>query len=204
MRISLIFCIVILLLMTAALRAEETSTLPKNAQAALDKLQRNEVKLNQDHKKAVNAERVKTIGELEKALKDITKTGDLNAALAVKKQIDDLNGKIEASEDTDLLGNKLAIDYGKVLAGTWNFQKNSGPAGTMDILADGNLNASVTHPINLQVPGKWSVDKDGTITILWVNDPNRAEKLKYIAPNKLIGDSFDAGKNGFNATRQTK
>jgi hypothetical protein len=70
--------------------AEEAPPLPTAAQSAMDKLEKSETKLNKEHTKAVNAERAKTITDLQKVLKDITKTGDLDSALIVKKQIDDL------------------------------------------------------------------------------------------------------------------
>ncbi len=183
--------------------AEEAKPLPPAAQTIMDKLEKSEDKLNREHIKAVNAERVDTIKDLTKVMKDITKTGDLDNALLVKKQIEELNAKIDATESTDLLGQKKEINYGKILAGEWNFQKSNGFSGVMEIMENGTLSAKLTTPIPLTVQGKWEVDKKTELVkLIWGNDANRTELLKFSPPDKLAGDSFDAGNNGFTATRK--
>jgi hypothetical protein len=89
------------------------------------------------------------------------------------------------------------------LAGAWEFQKSNGAAGVLEMNAAGTYTAKITSPIPLTLPGKWEVDKKtGIVKLLWLSDPNRSEMLTLTSPDKLSGDSFDAGKNGFHATRQ--
>ena len=182
--------------------AAEEPKLPGDAQKILDKLTKSEAKLTTDYKKSVNTERQKSITELQKAQKDITKTGDLEGALAVKKQIEALYELIAADEDTDLLGNKKVVDVAKLMTGKWTFQKTNGFGGTFEAFPDGRINTSLTQPITLPpFPGKWEV-KGEQMHITWVNDPSKLETLIFTAPNKLSGDSYDAGKNGFTASKQ--
>lgn len=198
----LIIALVLLLTVAMPLGAAEIPKLPADAQKAMDKLDKSETKLSMDFKKSLNAERTKTIGELQKAQKDITKSGDLDGALAVKKQIEALQAKIAADEDTDLLGNKKKLDPAKLLLGTWAFQKTNGLAGTFEAFADGNFVAKITAPVSFPyVPGKWEVKED-QILMTWLNDPMKLDTLTFTAPNKLAGDTHDVGKNSFNATKQ--
>ena len=167
----------------------------------MDKLTKSEAKLTTDYKKSVNAERLKTITELQKAQKDITKTGDLEGALAVKKQIEKLQELIAFDEDTDLLGNKKVLDVAKLMTGKWTFQKTNNVAGTFEAFADGRIVAALTAPFVLpSVPGKWEA-KGEQLLITWLNDPSKLETVTFTAPNKLSGDSYDAGKNGFTANK---
>jgi thioesterase domain-containing protein len=182
----------------------EAPKLPPKAQEAMDKLEKSEGKLTAEYKRSLNAERAKTITELQKAQKDITKSGDLDAALAVKKQIEALQQKIADDEDTDLLGNKKEKpDPAKALIGKWDFQKSNGVGGVIDFKADGSMAASITMPINFPyVPGKWEIKED-KVLLTWLNDATKIDTLGFTALTKLAGDTHDAGKNSFNATKQT-
>jgi hypothetical protein len=181
--------------------AAEEPKLPGDAQRSMDKLNKSEAKLTTDYKKSVNVERLKTITELQKTQKDITKTGDLDGALAIKKQIEKLQELIAFDEDTDLLGNKKVMDFAKLMTGKWTFQKNNGFGGTFEAFTDGRVIASLTSPLALpNISGKWEA-KGEQILITWVNDPSKLETLTFTAPNKLSGDSHDAGKNGFTANK---
>jgi hypothetical protein len=198
--------IIVLALVVSALlplSAADAPKLPPKAQEAMDKLEKTESKLTVEHKKAVNAERAKTISDLQKAQKDITKSGDLDGALAIKKQIEDLQAKILADEDTDLLGNKKSkADPAKQLVGKWDFVKTNTVAGTFDFKADGNCIASVTAPLVFPyVPCKWEI-KDEKILVTWLSDPSKVDTLVFTATTKLVGDTHDAGKNSINATKQ--
>lgn len=175
--------------------------LPPAAKTALDKLEKNEAKLTAEHKKSMNAERSKTIGELQKVMKDVTKTGDLDTANAVKAKVDELIAKIEAEEDTDVLGNKKTVDYAKLMTGIWTFQKTNGVAGTLEAFPDGRIIANVTAPLAFPgVPARWEA-KGQQILITWLHDATKVDTLGFTGPNKLAGDTHDAGKNSFNATK---
>ena len=108
------------------LHAAEAAKLPPKAQEVMDKLEKSEAKLTTDYKKSVNTERAKSITELQKAQKEVTKSGDLDGALAIKKQIEELQAKITADEETDLLGNKNSkADPAKLLVGKWEIGRAS-------------------------------------------------------------------------------
>lgn len=181
--------------------AAEAAKLPADAQKAMDKLEKSEGKLTTDYKKSLNAERAKTVTELQKAQKDVTKSGDLDGALAIKKQIEALQEKIAKDEDTDLLGNKK-IDPAKLLIGRWDYQKSNGVGGVVEFFADGRFTASITTPANFPyVPGKWEI-KGEQVLLTWLNDASKVDTLTFTAATKLAGDSHDAGKNSVNATKQ--
>lgn len=185
----------------APVMAAETAKLPADAQKAMDKLEKSEGKLTTDYKKSLNAERAKTITELQKAQKDVTKSGDLDGALAIKKQIEALQEKIAKDEDTDLLGNKK-IDPAKLLIGRWDYQKTNGVGGVVEFFADGRFTANITMPISFPyVPGKWEI-KGEQVLMTWLNDASKIDTLTFTAATKLAGDSHDAGKNSVNATKQ--
>lgn len=176
--------------------------LPPAAKTSLEKLDKSEAKLTAEHKKAVAAERNKTIVELQKVMKDVTKTGDLDTANAVKAKIDELIAKNDAAEDTDLLGNKKKIDYAKVIAGSWDWQQANGVSGSMEIFADGRLVAKITSPKEFPfVPGKWEA-KDDKILMTWLHEPNKVNTLTLTSPTKMTGEAADQGKNSFNLTKQ--
>jgi hypothetical protein len=184
--------------------AAEAVKLPPKAQEAMDKLEKSEGKLTAEHKKAINAERNKTISDLQKAQKEITKSGDLDGALAIKKQIETLQAKIAEDDDTDLLGaGKTAkVDPAKLLIGKWDFTKTNSVIGTLDFKADGNCIASVTAPLPFPyIPCKWEI-KDGKVLLSQQHDPSKVDTLTFTAANKMVGDTHDAGKNSVNATKQ--
>ncbi len=178
------------------------SELPAAAKAALEKLDKSEGKLTAEHKKAVAAERIKTISELQKVMKEVTKTGDLDTANAVKAKIDELIAKNDAAEDTDLLGNKKKVDYAKMITGSWDWQQANGVAGSMEIFADGRLVAKITSPKEFPfVPGKWEA-KDDKILLTWLHEPAKVNTLTFTSPTKMTGEAADQGKNSFNLTKQ--
>jgi hypothetical protein len=197
--------LLILLLLASALplSAAEAPKLPPKATEAMEKLEKSEAKLTTDFKKSVNAERAKAIVELQKAQKDVTKSGDLDGALAIKKQIEALQAKIAADEETDLLGNKNAkADPAKLLVGKWDFIKTNSVAGTLDFKADGNCIANITAPIAFPyVPCKWEI-KEEKILLTWLNDATKVDTLVFTGATKIAGDTHDVGKNSINATKQ--
>lgn len=194
---------VVLTLFATPLRAAEAAKLPPKAQEVMDKLEKSEAKLTTDYKKSLNAERSKTIGDLQKAQKDITKSGDLDGALAIKKQIETLQAKIAEDDDTDLLGEKKEKSSpAKMLVGKWDFVKTNGVAGTLDFKADGNCIATITAPVAFPyVPCKWEI-KDDKILLTWLNDATKVDSLMFTSATKLAGDTHDVGKNSINASKQ--
>lgn len=193
----------VLVVFTMPLSAAEAAKLPPKAQEVMDKLEKSEAKLTTDYKKSVNAERAKTIGDLQKAQKDITKSGDLDGALAIKKQIEELQAKITADDDTDLLGTKNPkTDPAKLLVGKWDFVKTNTVAGSLDFKADGNCIANITAPIAFPyVPCTWVI-KDEKILLTWLSDPTKVDTLVFTSATKLAGDTHDVGKNSINVTKQ--
>jgi len=181
----------------------EAAKLPPKAQEVIDKLEKSEAKITADYKKSVNSERAKSIVELQKAQREVTRTGDLDGALAIKKQIEALQAKIAADEDTDLLGNKTTkADPTKLLVGKWDFVKTNGVAGVLDFKADGNCIANITAPVVFPyVPCKWEF-KDDKIHLTWLGDATKVDQLAFTAATKLAGDTHDMGKNSLNATKQ--
>ena len=171
--------LILLLALALPLPAAEAPKLPPKATEAMEKLEKSEAKLTTDFKKSVNAERAKTIVDLQKAQKDVTKSGDLDGALAIKKQIEALQAKIAADEETDLLGNKhTKADPTKLLVGKWDFIKTNSVAGVFDFKADGTCIANITAPLAFPyVPCKWEFKED-KILITWLNDATKqpAEK----------------------------
>ena len=196
--------LLMILIVTALLPlwSGEAQKLPAKAQEAMDKLEKSESKLTFDYKKSVNTERTKIIGELQKAQKDVTKSGDLDGALAIKKQIEELQAKIAADDDTDLLGNKTKNDPAKLLVGKWDFIKTNSVAGTFDFKADGNCIATITAPIAYPyVPCKWEIKED-KVLLTWLSDATKVDTLVFTSVTKLAGDTHDVGKNSINASRQ--
>ncbi len=182
----------------------EDAELPRTAIAALEKLEKNQSKLTADYKKAVVTQRSKTIDELEKVLKDVTKTGNLEVALAVKKKIDELQALNEAEYDTDLLGQKKStkLDPAQLIIGKWDYQKTNTVVGTMEFMPNGNVTGAITSPGQYPyIPGKWVV-KDDKIVITWVNDQTKVYTLTFTAVDKLSGDTYDVGTNSLTATKQ--
>lgn len=183
------------------LAAADAPKLPTKAQEAMEKLEKSEGKLTSDYKKSLNAERGKTIVELQKAQKDVTKSGDLDGALAIKKQIEELQAKIAEDDDSDLLSEKK-MTPAKMIVGKWDFTKTNGVAGTLDFKADGNCIATITAPIAFPyVPCKWEI-KEEKVLLTWLNDATKVDTLTFTGATKLAGDTHDVGKNSLNATKQ--
>lgn len=179
----------------------ETPKLPAKAQEAMEKLEKSEGKLTADYKKSLNAERGKTVVELQKAQKDVTKSGDLDGALAIKKQIETLQAKIAEDDEGDLLGEKK-LTPAKMIIGKWDFTKTNGVVGTLDFKPDGNCIATITAPIAFPyVPCKWEIKED-KVLLTWLNDVTKVDTLTFTGATKLAGDSHDVGKNSVNATKQ--
>ncbi|MBA3700322.1 MAG: hypothetical protein H0W78_15865 [Planctomycetes bacterium] len=203
MRHLLILALALVTVLALPLAAADAPKLPPKAQEVVDKLEKSEAKLTTDYKKSVNTERAKSISDLQKAQKDVTKSGDLDGALAIKKQIEELQAKIAADEETDLLGNKNSkADPAKLLVGKWDFIKTNGVAGTLDFKADGNCIATITAPVAFPyVPCKWEM-KEEKVLLTWLSDATKVDSLVFTAATKLAGDTHDVGKNSINATKQ--
>lgn len=193
--LSLIACC---LAADAAPDAKPEAKLPAAAQAVLDRYAKAEAKLESDHRKALAAERQRAIADLEKAQKTATKAGDLDAALAVKGQIEELQ-KADAADADALLGDKPAApkaDLAKQVLGYWMITKPSGSA-PCQIHEGGNV---MTRVGQLMLPGRWRIEK-GRVVITWMGDESKAESLAFDGPDRMTGDSFDAGKGGVTLTR---
>lgn len=111
----LILCLCSALLLAAADNAE--AKLPPAATAAIDALQREIGKNYATYRSAVQKASERTAKELQRALSDATKKGDLVTATAVKAALDELNAgtmqeRLEALErrDVDLLGEVAPSD----------------------------------------------------------------------------------------------
>jgi hypothetical protein len=177
----------------------DDAKLPPAAKTALDKLAKAEAKLDADYRKAVAAERQKALTELDKAMKTATKAGDLDAALAVKGRIEAIQKQNEVSDD-ELLGDttaKRADDLAKRLVGRWQVDKQNGINAIIDFQAEGHCVAT-SGPFT--VMGRWQVLPEH-IEVLWAGDPRRWERLNFEGPDRLIGDSHDAGVKGFRGQR---
>jgi hypothetical protein len=183
------------------LPAADAPKLPAKAQEAMDKLEKSEGKLTSDYKKSLNAERGKAILELQKAQKDVTKSGDLDGALAIKKQIEELQARIAADDEGDLLGERK-MTPAKAILGKWDFTKTNGVAGTLDFKPDGNCIATITAPIAFPyVPCKWEI-KEEKVVLTWLNDASKVDTLAFTGMTRLTGDTHDVGRNSLNATKQ--
>jgi hypothetical protein len=192
-------CILAVVLCTTVLAGEaEPAKLPSAAQAALDRLAKAEAKIETDAAKARSTERQKAIKELEKAQTTATKAGDLDGAVAVKARVDDLK---KAEEDAaDLLGDARPAgkDPAVLALGSWSAVKTNGTTGTVDIAAD----KTVRITAGMQTfSGVWRIEKD-RLVINWGGSAQYFENLAFTSPDRLVGDSFDAGKDGMTLTRQ--
>lgn len=191
------------LLAIVALRAgdAEPAKLPPAAQTIVDRLAKAEAKIEADAAKLRSAERQKAIKDLEKAQSAVTKSGDLDAALAVKARIDELKKAEEAEANTLLGEDRPAVkDPAKVAVGSWSATKTNGINAQIEIREDKSVKAA-WGPI--VVTGSWSVEKD-RILIRWGGDPAKWENLGIESPDKLAGDSHDAGKDGISLVRVKK
>lgn len=194
-------CAIALLISTSILAGEaEPAKLPPAAQAAVDRLAKAEAKIEADAIKARSVERQKAMKELEKAQTTATKAGDLDGAMAVKGRIEELKKAEEA--DADLLGDArpAAKDPAVLAVGSWNAVKTNGVTGLVDITADKTVKITAGAVI---FTGVWRIEKD-RLVINWGGSTQHAENLGFATPDRLIGDSFDAGKDGLTMTRVKK
>ncbi len=186
----------------ALLAAEgaEPAKLPPAAQSVVERLAKAEAKIDADAAKLRSAERQKAIKDLEKAQATVTKAGDLDAALSVKARIDELKKAEEL--DGGLLGDDRPAnrDPAKIAVGSWQMTKTNGVTAQVEINAD--KSAKVTAG-PLVFTGIWMVEKE-RIVIRWGGDPTKWENVAVEGPDRLAGDSFDAGRDGLVLVRMKK
>jgi hypothetical protein len=181
--------------------AAEPSKLPPAAQAVMERLAKAEAKIDADAARQRSVERQKAIKDLEKTQVAATKTGDLDAALAIKARSDELK-KAEEIDAASLLGeDKPAIkDPARLAVGSWNVTKSNGVAGLIELAPDKTARAtSGPYVIN----GIWLIEKE-RLVVQWGGSPSRWENLGFEGPDRLAGDSHDAGKDGITMTRVKK
>lgn len=187
----------------ALLAAEgaEPAKLPPAAQSVVDRLAKAEAKIDADAAKLRSLERQKAMKDLEKAQAAVTKAGDLDAALAVKARIDELK-KAEEVDGASLLGDERATprDPARIAVGSWQMTKTNGVTAQVEINAD--KSAKVTAG-PLVFTGIWMVEKE-RIVIRWGGDPTKWENVAVEGPDRLAGDSFDAGRDGLVLVRMKK
>lgn len=191
---------VLAVLLAAAIAGEaEPAKLPPAVQATLDRLAKAEAKIDADARKARSAERQKAIKELEKAQTAATKAGDLDGAVAVKTRIDELR-KLDEADAADLLGDAKtpARDPAALAVGSWSAVKSNGVGGIVEIAADKTVRITA-GPVTYA--GVWRIEKD-RLVINWGGSAQHYENLAFTGPDRLVGDSFDAGKDGITLTRQ--
>jgi len=190
------------LAVVALLAAEgaEPAKLPPAAQSVVERLAKAEAKIDADAAKLRSIERQKAIKDLEKAQATVTKAGDLDAALSVKARIDELKKAEEL--DGGLLGDDRPAnrDPAKIAVGSWQMTKTNGVAAQVEINAD--KSAKVTAG-PLVFTGIWMVEKE-RIVIRWGGDPTKWENVAVEGPDRLAGDSFDAGRDGLVLVRMKK
>lgn len=178
----------------------DPAKLPPAAQSVIERLSKAEAKIDADAAKLRSAERQKAIKDLEKAQATVTKAGDLEAALAVKARIDELK-KAEEVDGAGLLGEERpARDPARIAVGSWQMTKTNGVSALVEINAD--KTAKVTAG-PLVFNGTWMVEKE-RIVIRWAGDPTKWENVAVEGPDRLAGDSFDAGRDGLVLTRIKK
>lgn len=174
---------------------------PPAAQAVLERLAKAEAKIDFDAAKARSTERLKAIKELEKVQVSTTKSGDLDAAVAIKARIEELRKLDEIAAD-ELMGDAkpAAKDPAKLAVGSWSATKTNGVNAQIEMKDDKSAKA-VWGP--LVIAGTWLVEKD-RILIRWGGDSAKWENLGVDGPDKLSGDSHDAGKDGIIMVRVKK
>jgi len=98
-----------------------TAVMPAAAQAVLDRLAKIEAKIDFYAAKARSTERQKSIKELEKIQVSTTKSGDLDAAVAIKARIEALR-KLDEVDTDELMGEAkpAAKDPAKLAVGNWS------------------------------------------------------------------------------------
>jgi hypothetical protein len=192
---------VLILCVTTVYTGEAEPKLPAPAQTALERLAKADAKLVADYRKALAAERVKAIAELERIQKTVTKSGDLDGALAVKGKLDELRAAQDA-DASDLLAEKpvgppTSNDPNKLVLGRWTFNKTNGTGGTVEFSPGGGTLVVVGQ---FTVPGRWRIEKD-RVLIAWAGDETKWENMAFDGPDRLAGDSFDTGRNSVTCTR---
>lgn len=179
--------------MQAGEAAPAPAKLPPAAQSIVDRLAKAEAKIDADAARLRSAERQKAIKDLEKAQTTVTKAGDLDAALAVKARIDELR-QAEEADAAGLLGEERPAksDPATLAVGSWNVTKTNGVTGLIELAAEKTARASAGPFV---INGIWQIEK-GRLVIHWGGNPARWENLAFDGPDRLAGDSHDAGKDG--------
>lgn len=177
------------------------SRMPPGAQATAERFAKAAAKLEADYRKALSAERARAISELEKAQKASTKAGDLDGALAIKARLDDLRAAQDADGEGLLPSDRPAApntptEFARQAQGRWSLTKNGGLA-TLEINPGGLVNVSYGQ---ISIGGTWRVEKD-RVVINWGGDQTKWENLGFDGPDRMAGDSFDAGRNGITCVR---
>jgi hypothetical protein len=187
------------LLCGAALLAGDAAPapLPPAAEAALDRLAKAEARIDADAARQRAAERQRTLKELERIQQAVTRSGDLDGALAVKARIDDLRAQEAAA--ADLLGDGAAParSPAALAVGRWRVVKTNGVAGQIELRSDRTAQASAGPFV---ITGVWRIDQE-RIRITWGGDPARWESVAFDGPDRLAGDSHDAGTGGITMSR---
>lgn len=187
-----------LLVAACCLAGDAPAVLPPAAQTAVDRLEKALAKIEADAARSRSGERQKAVKELERAQSAATKAGDLDAALAVKARIEELR-KAEEEDAAVLLGDArpAAKDPAALAVGSWNASKTNGVTGVVEVAADRTVR--ITAGV-LTYNGVWRIEKD-RLVISWGGSAQHIENLGFISPDRLVGDSFDAGKDGLTMTR---
>lgn len=187
-----------LLAAALCLAGDAPAPLPPAAQAAVDRLDKALARIEADAAKSRSGERQKAIKDLERAQSAATKAGDLDAAVAVKGRIEGLR-KAEEEEAAVLLGEArpAARDPAALAVGAWNAAKTNGVSGLVEIAADRTVRITAGP---LTYNGVWRVEKD-RVVISWGGSAQHVENLGFTGPDRMVGDSFDAGKDGLTLTR---
>lgn len=178
---------------------EPPPELPAAAGAVIDRLAKATARLEAEHRSAVIAERGKAIEALQKVLKDTTRSGDLDAANAVKARLDALREENDRDLALDLLGVRRPPDAQQLILGTWDFAKTNGTAGTLVFTADGAVAITIRGVITVQ--GRWEKVKGERIRF---THPTGWEEVAFQTPDRLLGESSDLGRDGISATRRSE
>lgn len=192
---------VLVCVLCAGEAVEAAAKLPPAAQAVLDRLAKVEARIDADAARQRSGERQKAIKELEKAQQTATRSGDLDAAVAVKARIDAMKQDEAAAADA-LLGDERASakDPAKLAVGSWTLTKTNGIAGQIELTAEKTARASVGAFV---VSGIWQLEKD-RVVIHWGGDPTKWENVAFETPDRLTGDTYDAGRGGVTLVRVRK
>ncbi len=105
------------------------SPMPPAAQQSVDRFEERRKKLLEECHAAIDKEQAKTVADLEKAVKDETKKGNLDAALAVRAEIQRLKAPA-LQDEADLIGNKDPNWFENVKTGE-DWERVRGKVGTV-------------------------------------------------------------------------